>query len=48
MRSERSVVSIMGACFLDGSCASGTVAARAALTGVYCDLPAGLFVSSHS
>ena len=41
-------MSIMGACFLEGSCASGTVATAAAFLGVYCDLPAGLFVSSHS
>ena len=48
MRSERSVVSIIGACFTDGSCASTTVAAAAAFSGWYCDLPAGLLVSSHS
>ena len=38
----------MGACFFDGSCASGTVATVSGFFGAYCDLPAGLFVSSHS
>ena len=48
MRSERSVVSIIGGCVFDGSCASGTVATAGALTGAYCDFPAGLSTSSHS
>src|SRR5262249_37423288 len=48
IRSDRSVVSIIGATFFAGSNASGTVAALAAFLGVYWDLPAGLFVSSHS
>ena len=38
----------MGACLFDGSCASGTAATADAFLGAYCDLPAGLFVSSHS
>ena len=47
-RSDRSVVSIMGACRFAGSCASGTVATADAFLGANCDFPAGLFVSSHS
>ena len=48
MRRERSVVSMNGACFLEGSWASGTTATDEAFTGWYWDLPAGLLVSSHS
>ena len=47
-RSARSVVSIIGACRFDGSCASGTVLCAAASFGVHCLAPAGLSVSSHS
>src|SRR6185295_13401923 len=44
----RSVVSIIGACRLDGSCASGTVPAPAPFLGVHWCAPAGLLKSSHS
>src|SRR4249920_3129386 len=37
-----------GACFFDGSCASGTVPAPAPALGFHWCAPAGLFVSSHS
>src|SRR5688500_6856117 len=47
-RSARSVVSMEGAIFLDGSCACGTVPAPAPFFGCHCCAPAGLFVSSHS
>src|SRR6476469_7329854 len=47
--SARSVVSIITACFFDGSCASGTVATVDPFAfGDHCLAPAGLFVSSHS
>src|SRR6185312_9013178 len=46
MRSERSVVSMVGTCFFDLSWASGIVAA--APFAFHCLAPAGLFVSSHS
>src|SRR5882672_5857513 len=45
---ERSVVSIVGACFLEGSCASGTVPAPAPPCGFHWCAPAGLFTNSHS
>src|SRR5262245_65564591 len=48
MRSERSVVSIIGAWRLDGSCASGTVPWASGFLGFHCLAPAGLMVSSHS
>src|SRR3954467_7794893 len=48
VRSARSVVSIIGACFFDGSCASGTASAAAPPVGFHCFAPAGLSVSSHS
>src|SRR4030095_12448940 len=48
IRRERSVVSIMGETFFDGSNASGTVAALSAFLGRYCDLPAGLLFDSAS
>src|ERR1700738_307106 len=47
-RSARSVVSIIGACRFDGSCASGTVSLASGFLGVHCFAPAGLVVSSHS
>src|SRR5678815_3453999 len=47
-RSDRSVVSIVGACRLDLSCASGTVPFASGFFGVHCFAPAGLVVSSHS
>ena len=47
-RSARSVVIIVGACFFDGSCASGTVPSPAPFFGFHCFAPAGLVVSSHS
>ena len=37
-----------GACFFEGSCASGTVPLPAPFFGVHWFAPAGLFVSSHS
>ena len=37
-----------GVCVWAGSWASGTVATAVAPAGVYCDLPPGLVVSSHS
>src|SRR6185503_8534287 len=46
--SERSVVSIMGACRFDLSCASGTVPCASGFFGFHCLAPAGLCVSSHS
>src|SRR5215813_2988074 len=46
MRSDRSVVSMVGTCFLDLSYASGMVAS--AFFAFHCLAPAGLFVSSHS
>ncbi len=48
MRSDRSVVSIVGGCRFDGSCASGTVPAPAPSFGFHWLAPAGLLVSSHS
>lgn len=45
-RSDRSVVSIVGRCFFDGSNASG-ITASAPFATHWC-APAGLFVSSHS
>src|SRR5579863_10522771 len=48
MRSERSVVSMDGACFFEGLCASGTVPLPAPFLGVHWCAPAGLLVSSHS
>ena len=45
---HRSVVSIIGACRFDGSCASGTVPWASGFLGVHCFAPAGLVVSSHS
>src|SRR5579863_5170946 len=48
MRSERSVVSMDGACFFEGLCASGTVSLPAPFFGVHWCAPAGLLVSSHS
>src|SRR5512143_2775096 len=47
-RKDRSVVSMVGACFLDGSCASGTVPAPAPFLGRHWCAPAGLLKSSHS
>src|SRR5437868_4367088 len=47
-RKERSVVSMVGACFFDGSCASGTVPAPAPPLGRHWCAPAGLLKSSHS
>src|SRR6476620_5909023 len=44
----RSVVNIIGACRLAGSCASGTVPCASGFFGVHCLAPAGLVVSSHS
>src|ERR687885_2991732 len=46
--SARSVVSIMGACRFDGSCASGTVPWASGFLGFHCFAPAGLVVSSQS
>ena len=46
MRSDRSVVSMVGRCFFDVSKASGTSAA--APFACHCLAPAGLLVSSHS
>src|SRR3954451_9853661 len=46
--SHRTVVSIIGAWRLDGSCASGTVPLASGFFGVHCFAPAGLSVSSHS
>ena len=46
--SERSVVSIIGACRFDLSCASGTVPCASGFFGFHCFAPAGLSVSSHS
>src|SRR6185295_7696601 len=45
-RSERSVVSIVGFFFFEGSCASGIVAS--AFFATHWCAPAGLFSSSHS
>ena len=45
-RSERSVVSIVGKCFLEASNASGMIAAPSFATHWFA--PAGLFVSTHS
>src|SRR5580698_5224281 len=39
---------MVGACFLFGSCASGTVPAPAPCFGIHWNAPAGLLVSSHS
>src|SRR2546425_1815373 len=39
---------MVGACRLDGSCASGTVSFASGFFGVHCFAPAGLVVSSHS
>lgn len=47
-RSERSVVSIVGAWVFDASCASGTVPAPAPSFGRHWWAPAGLLNSSHS
>src|SRR5262245_37706829 len=47
-RSDRSVVSMFGAIFFDGSCAEGTVPSPALFFGFHCFAPAGLVVSSHS
>src|SRR5215468_12700742 len=46
VRSDRSVVSMVGTCFFDLSKASGMEAR--ALFAFHCLAPAGLFVSSHS
>src|ERR671921_1856309 len=46
--SARSVVSIVGECRLEGSCASGTVPWASGFLGFHCFAPAGLVVSSHS
>src|SRR6266702_8036623 len=46
MRSERSVVSMVGTCFFDLSKASGMSAD--AFFAFHCCAPAGLLVSSHS
>src|ERR671923_1346281 len=46
MRSDRSVVSMVGTCFFDLSKASGTEAG--APLAFHCLAPAGLLVSSHS
>src|SRR6266550_6142458 len=43
-----SVVSIIGACRFDGSCASGTVPWASGSLGVHCFAPAGLVVNSQS
>src|SRR5258708_40367575 len=45
---ERSVVSIIGECRFDGSCASGTVPWASGFLGIHCFAPAGLVVSSQS
>jgi hypothetical protein len=47
-RSERSVVSIVGAWRFDLSCASGIAPAPAPFLGCHWCAPAGLLVSSHS
>src|SRR3954466_2397002 len=47
-RRARSVVSIIGACRLDGSCASGTVPWASGFFGVHWKAPAGLLVNSQS
>src|SRR6187455_3064067 len=39
---------MVGACFFDALCASGTVPAPAPFLGFHCCAPAGLFVNSHS
>src|SRR6059058_5847384 len=39
---------MVGACRLDGSCASGTVSFASGFFGVHCFAPAGLVVSCHS
>src|SRR4029079_10190047 len=45
----RSVVSIITACFFDGSCAAGVGATADPFAfGAHCLAPAGLVVSSHS
>src|SRR3712207_1122561 len=44
----RSVVSIIGACRLDGSCASGTVPWASGFLGFHCFAPARLVVKSQS
>ncbi len=43
-----SVVAIIGALVLPGTCASGTSEAAFGSVGVHCHAPAGLLVSSHS
>jgi hypothetical protein len=45
-RSDRSVVSIVGLCFLFGSNGSGMISSASFAT--YCLAPPGLVVSSHS
>ena len=45
-RSDRSVVSIVGRCFLPSSNASGMISSASFAT--HCLAPAGLLVSSHS
>src|SRR6266850_6283121 len=45
-RSVRSVVSIVGLCFLPGICASGMISGASLAT--HCLAPAGDLVSSHS
>src|SRR3989304_9930908 len=45
-RSVRSVVSMVGLCFFDGSCASGMISG--AFFATHCLAPAGDLVSSHS
>ena len=45
-RSVRSVVSIVGLCFLPGMCASGMISGASLATHILA--PAGLLVSSHS
>src|SRR5882672_6910106 len=45
-RSVRSVVSIVGLCFLPGTCASGMTSG--ASLAIHCLAPAGDLVSSHS
>src|SRR5450755_1733588 len=46
IRSDKSVVNIVGNRFFDGSCASGMIAPAPKATHWFA--PAGLFVSSHS
>src|SRR6185295_11582971 len=46
MRSDRSVVSMVGTCFFDLSCASGISALP--FFAFHCGTPAGLLVNSHS